>query len=60
MLIEKHQPQVLINSRIGGGYGHFETAVDNGLMPCVNTNWKDGRKFHEILVFLVYGDTHHI
>ena len=45
MLIEKHQPQVLINSRIGGGYGHFETAVDNGLMPCVNTNnWKDGLK----------------
>ena len=44
-LVSAHQPHVLVNSRIGGGYGHFESATDGGLMPCVNTsNWKDGIK----------------
>jgi alpha-L-fucosidase len=44
-LVKEHQPQVLINSRIGGGYGHFESAADHGLMPSVNTNgWRNGVK----------------
>ncbi len=44
-LVKKHQPHVLINSRIGGGYGHFESATDRGLMPCVNTSsWRNGIK----------------
>ena len=44
-LVSTHQPHVLMNSRIGGGYGHFESATDGGLMPCVNTSsWKDGIK----------------
>jgi alpha-L-fucosidase len=44
-LVNTHQPHVLMNSRIGGGYGHFESATDGGLMPCVNTSrWKDGIK----------------
>jgi alpha-L-fucosidase len=44
-LVQTHQPHVLMNSRIGGGYGHFESATDRGLMPCVNTSsWKDGIK----------------
>ena len=37
-LVARHQPQALINSRIGGGYGHFESASDLGMMPCVNTS----------------------
>ena len=44
-LVHTHQPHVLMNSRIGGGYGHFESAIDEGLMPCVNTSsWKNGMK----------------
>lgn len=44
-LVKKYQPQALINSRIGGGYGHFESAADQGLMPNVNTNhWRNGVK----------------
>ena len=44
-LVNEHQPHVLMNSRIGGGYGHFQSAADHGLMPCVNTSgWKDGLK----------------
>ena len=44
-LVARHQPQALINSRIGGGYGHFESASDLGMMPCVNTSgWLDGLK----------------
>ena len=44
-LVKTHQPHVLMNSRIGGGYGHFESATDQGLMPCVNTSsWKNGVK----------------
>ena len=39
------QPNVLMNSRIGGGYGHFQTAIDHGMMPAVNTEgWIDGLK----------------
>jgi alpha-L-fucosidase len=44
-LVEQHQPGALINSRIGGGYGHFESASDLGMMPCVNkTAWSEDLK----------------
>jgi len=44
-LVTAHQPHVLMNSRIGGGYGHFQSAADHGLMPYVNTSgWRDGIK----------------
>ena len=44
-LVNAHQPHVLMNSRIGGGYGHFQSAADHGLMPYVNTSgWRDGIK----------------
>ena len=44
-LVQTHQPQALINSRIGGGYGHFKSASDLGMMPCVNTSsWIEGLK----------------
>ena len=44
-LVSAHQPHVLMNSRIGGGYGHFQSAADHGLMPYVNTSgWRDGIK----------------
>ena len=44
-LVNAHQPHVLMNSRIGGGYGHFQSAADHGLMPYVNTSgWRDGVK----------------
>lgn len=44
-LVAQHQPRALINSRIGGGYGHFESASDLGMMPCVNTSsWREDLK----------------
>lgn len=44
-LVHEYQPHVLMNSRIGGGYGHFESASDLGMMPCVNTSgWRKGLK----------------
>jgi alpha-L-fucosidase len=39
-IVAKNQPSALINSRLGKGYGHFETAIDNGKSPSVYTkNW---------------------
>jgi alpha-L-fucosidase len=44
-MVNDIQPNVLMNSRIGGGYGHFQTAIDHGMMPAVNTKgWIDGLK----------------
>lgn len=44
-LVAQYQPQALINSRIGGGYGHFKSASDLGMMPCVNTSdWREDLK----------------
>lgn len=44
-MVNDIQPNVLMNSRIGGGYGHFQTAIDHGMMPAVNTEgWIDGLK----------------
>ena len=35
-IIKKDQPATLVNSRIGNGYGHFDTSLDGGKTPNVN------------------------
>ncbi|MDX2429433.1 MAG: alpha-L-fucosidase [Bacteroides sp.] len=36
-IVKENQPGVLVNSRLGNGYGHFDVAVDNGKTPSVST-----------------------
>ncbi len=44
-IVNKNQPQVIINSRIGNGYGHFESAIDAGKTPSVYTpGWTEDLK----------------
>ncbi|WP_019026071.1 alpha-L-fucosidase [Colwellia piezophila] len=40
-MVNKNQPQVLMNSRIGGGHGHFESAKDHGFPPGVYVDAKN-------------------
>jgi len=35
-IVAKNQPSALVNSRLGGGYGHFDVSIDNGMTPAVN------------------------
>lgn len=35
-LIAEGQPQALVNSRLGQGYGHFDVSLDGGKFPSVN------------------------
>ena len=36
-VVAKNQPGALVNSRLGGGYGHFDVSIDNGQTPSVST-----------------------
>ena len=36
-IVAKNQPGALVNSRLGGGYGHFDVSIDNGMTPSVST-----------------------
>ncbi len=40
-MVNENQPQVLMNSRIGGGHGHFESAKDHGFPPGVYVDAKN-------------------
>lgn len=40
-VVNENQPQVLMNSRIGGGHGHFESAKDHGFPPGVYVDAKN-------------------
>lgn len=40
-IVNKNQPQVLMNSRVGGGHGHFESAKDHGFPPGVYVDAKN-------------------
>jgi alpha-L-fucosidase len=34
-LLARLQPGALVNSRLGGGYGHFDSSLDHGMPPAV-------------------------
>ena len=35
-VVKANQPGVLVNSRLGNGFGHFDVAIDNGQTPSVS------------------------
>ena len=35
-IVKENQPGALVNSRLGGGYGHFDVSIDNGMTPSVS------------------------
>ena len=35
-IVKENQPSALVNSRLGGGYGHFDVSIDNGMTPSVS------------------------
>ena len=35
-IVKENQPGALVNSRLGGGYGHFDVSIDNGQTPSVS------------------------